>query len=265
MPSANQPSSEVSTETPGEASRPPSTPATPKRRRTRRLLAGGVLPGNEVLVVREPAQVRALNHPTRVAILEALRVPAAAATVARAISQPRQLVNYHMRVLTEARLIERVEERRKGNFIEGVYRAVARSFVVAADASWTPRQAEVMREQYALGALLDLGGRIQRDATTLLDRAAEEQITIPSAAGVAELRFENDLTRAAFMSAYQTQVKDLVARYSSRSGPSFRLILAIYPTVGTNPADEERERQAAEREAEREAAEAAAAAGLEAE
>jgi DNA-binding transcriptional ArsR family regulator len=210
-------------------------------------------------VVREPTQVRALNHPTRVAILEALRVPAAAASVARAISQPRQLVNYHMRVLTEARLIERVEERRKGNFIEGVYRAVARSFVVAADASWTPRQAEVMREQYALGALLDLGGRIQRDATTLLNRAAEEDITIPSAAGVADLHFPNDIARITFLNAYRMYLKELSERYSSKGGQAYRVVMAIYPTVGTNPADEERERQAAEREAERVAAEAAEA------
>lgn len=182
-----------------------------------------------VLTVREPAQVRALNHPTRVAILDALRDPAAAATVARALGQPRQLVNYHMKALEEAGLIERVEERRKGNFIEVIYRSVARSFVVAAEASWTPRRAETIRQQHALGTLIDLGGRLQRDAARLLERATFEGVTIPSVAATAELRFLDEAARAAFVEGYVSALRSLVEQHASKEGEPYRVVLAVYP------------------------------------
>ncbi len=201
-----------------------------------------------MLTVSEPAQVRALNHPTRVAILDLMREPQTAAAVGRSLGLPRQLANYHLRTLAEAGLVVLVEERRRGNFIEGLYRAVARSFVVAPEAAWTPGQAEKARQQYALGSLLDLGGRIQRDAATLLAQTEADQGLTPAATGVVEMRFERKSQREAFMKAYMTQLQDLVEQHSSRAGELFRMVLAIYPAVGTNPADEERTREAAKRE-----------------
>ena len=58
--------------------------------------------GDPVLLVRDAERLGALAHPMRVQILEALREPASAATVARAIGQPRQKVNYHLKELEAA-------------------------------------------------------------------------------------------------------------------------------------------------------------------
>lgn len=199
----------------------------------RQVTARRAVPGQaEMLTVREPQQVRALNHPTRVAILEALREPMAAASVARAIGQPRQLVSYHMRMLAEAGLIALLEERRKGNFVEGVSQAVARSFTVAADVSWTPQAAARARQQHALGSLHDLGGRIQRDAATLLARSDGNGVMVPAASGVVEMRIASAAQREAFMHAYMNGMRSLAEQHSSRTGEMYRIALAIYPAVG---------------------------------
>jgi DNA-binding transcriptional ArsR family regulator len=89
-----------------------------------------------VLSIRDTAGLQALCHPTRVEMLGALRAPASAAAVARQIGQPRQRVHYHLKTLEEAGLVEAVESRQNGNFIETLYRSVARSFVIAPEVAW---------------------------------------------------------------------------------------------------------------------------------
>ena len=175
-------------------------------------------------------ELQALGHPTRVAIIEALREPAAAATVARGLGQSRQLVNYHLKELARAGLVERVGERQKGNFVEGLYRAVARSFVVSPHlARSEPGRVEALRRQHALGTLLDLGERIQHDAALLLDRAAFDGEGVPSATVAAEVRFAAPEDRAAFMDAYLTSLRNLLDRHTSSAGEPFRVVMAVYP------------------------------------
>src|SRR5258708_38517567 len=54
--------------------------------------------------VRTPAALQALAHPMRVAILDTLRDPAAAATIARRLGEARQDGNYHLKELRQAGL-----------------------------------------------------------------------------------------------------------------------------------------------------------------
>jgi DNA-binding transcriptional ArsR family regulator len=177
--------------------------------------------------VSAPIELQALSHPTRVAILEALAEPSSAADAARRIGQPRQLVNYHLKALEEAGLAVRVQERRKGNFVEVLYQASARGFIVAPDATWGPERLGAFREQHALGTLVDLGLRIQQDATALIGRSGRAET--PSATVIAELRFPDEASRAAFFDAYLEAVNDLVERYSTSDGDPFRAVMAVYP------------------------------------
>ena len=175
-------------------------------------------------------ELQALGHPTRVAILEALGQPAAAATVARALGQSRQLVNYHLKALERAGLVERVGERPKGNFVEALYRAVARSFVVSPQLAHSERgRVEALQRQHHLSTLLDLGDRIQHDAAQLLDQAAFDGEDVPSATVSAETRFATPEDRATFMDAYLASLRDLLERHGSSEGEPFRVVMAVYP------------------------------------
>jgi DNA-binding transcriptional ArsR family regulator len=183
-----------------------------------------------VLSVTDPEALAALSHPTRVAILETLRRPASAAEVGRTLGHPRQRVNYHLKELEKAGLVERTGSRAKGNLVESLYRAVARSFVVSPKVAWThPDRVAALRRSHTLGTLVELGERLQRDAAVLLDRAAFDGEDVPSAAVSAEVSFPDEDARAAFMDDYLASTKELLERHGARTGERFRVILAVYP------------------------------------
>lgn len=187
-----------------------------------------------VHVLHDIDSLQVLCHPLRVQILEALREPGSAATVARAIGESRQRVNYHLKELERAGLVEPVGERRSGNFIETMYRAVAGSFVVSPEVAWSdPRRVEALRQQHSLEKLVNVGDRLQRDAVALLDRAAFDGEQIASAAVEADVHFADERDRAAFLEEYLDAVGTLCDRYASRAGLPYRVVLAAHPVADT--------------------------------
>ena len=185
---------------------------------------------SSVFTVGDPETLQALSHPTRVAILEALRAPSSAAGVARAIGQPRQRVNYHLKELEQAGLVERTGEERTGNFVSSLYRSVARSFVVSPKVAWSdPRRVDALRRQHSLETLVELGELLQRDAADLLDRAAFDGEEIASASVSADVRFACEDDRAGFMTEYLRTVRELLEKYGAKKGEAYRAMLAVYP------------------------------------
>jgi DNA-binding transcriptional ArsR family regulator len=186
-----------------------------------------------VLTVRDGTGLQALAHPLRVRALEQLREPASAAEVARRLGEPRQKVNYHLKELVKAGLVREVGERRAGNFVETLYRSVADAFVVSPEVAWSdPRRTEAMRHQHSLEQLVSLGERLQRDAASLLDRAAFDGETIASASVVAEVGFSTEEDRAGFLRDYLAAMRRLTERYGSAGGTRYRVAAAAYPDPG---------------------------------
>jgi DNA-binding transcriptional ArsR family regulator len=174
--------------------------------------------------------VQVLGHPLRVQILESLREPDSAAGVARRIGAARQKVNYHLKELERVGLVRPTGERRAGNFIETLYQAVARSFVVSPSVAWhDPKRLETLRAQHSLQTLVVLGGRLQADAAALLDRAAFDGEEIASASILAEARFSSEAERAAFLDHYVLAIQQLLERYANKEGEPYRIVLAAYP------------------------------------
>jgi DNA-binding transcriptional ArsR family regulator len=166
----------------------------------------------------------------RVAILDQLRTPNSAAAVARAISAPRQRTNYHVKALLDAGLIEPAGERRRGNFVEQLYRSVASSFLVAPRVAWADdRRVDALRSQLPLEHLVRLGETLQRDATGLLDRAAFDGEEIAAAAVEATAHFADEAARAAFLDEFLAVLKPLLKKYGARKGDTYRVALAVYP------------------------------------
>jgi len=183
--------------------------------------------------------LQALAHPTRVRIVEELREPASAAVVARRLNQPRQRVHYHLKELEKVGLVRIVGERRSGNFVEVLYEAAARNFVVSPSVAWSdPRRIAALRDQLSLAQLVEVGEGIQRDAAALLDRAAFDGEEIASVSVAAELRFANEQQRAEFLKAYLRAVGPLLKSYGNADGERYRVVLAAYPATPEGNEDE---------------------------
>lgn len=182
--------------------------------------------------VNDSEQIAALAHPVRGPMLEALRTPASAAGLARRFGRSRQAVGYHLKALERVGLVRHAGERRKGNFVEQLYEATAKRFVVSSQFASNPeRLAAIFRDQVSLAQLCDVGERLQRDAAGLIDRAASEGTEIPSATVEAEVRFRDETARAAFMRDYVDTLKALLSRHGDADGQPFHVAMAAYPEL----------------------------------
>ena len=181
-------------------------------------------------LITDPRAAEALAQPLRRRVLQELRAPSSAATVARSLGLSRQQVNYHVKALAELGLIRPSGERRKGHLIEKLYESVAGSFVISPRLTCSDgSRRAALDEQISLRRLVELGEQLQQDAAGLLDRAAFDGAEIPSASVDAELRFRSEAERSAFMNDYLEALGPLLSRHGAREGDRYRLALAIYP------------------------------------
>ncbi len=192
-------------------------------------------------MIEDPAAAGVSLDPVRARLLAELAEPASASMLAARVRLPRQKVNYHLRALERHRLVELVEERRKGNCVERVLRATARSYVIspAALGSVQPdpdRAADRLSAQWllALAARLvrDVGGLLTRDSGDP-DRAGERR-RIATFALEGEVRFASARDRAEFTAKLANAFAALVAEYhdeTAAGGRPHRVLIALHPSL----------------------------------
>jgi DNA-binding transcriptional ArsR family regulator len=200
-----------------------------------------------------PRQAATVLRPLRLRILERLRRPASATTVAKALSLPRQRVNYHVRVLHDAGFLRRAGRRRRRGLVEQRYVASARAYVLSPDvlgpmappraASSGPSPEEALGAVHLLAAL----ARAQAEVAAGMRGAREAGKRLPSLAIETTVRFETAEQRTAFARALEQAVLGVVARHtapfrrtdgSPGRGRPCRLVLAAFPV---SPPDTEGE------------------------
>jgi len=188
-----------------------------------------------IQVIQSGATAATLFSPARMQILENLAEPWSASGVARKLGLPRQQVNYHLRELETAGLVELVEERRKGNCFERVVRATARSYVISPQAlgrlGATPEQ---QRDRFSIGYLVALAARAIRDLTILSSRAEKAGKRISTLAMEVDVRFASPVERSHFADELTQEITRLAAKYHNESaagGRRFRLACGVYPAI----------------------------------
>jgi DNA-binding transcriptional ArsR family regulator len=185
-------------------------------------------------VIRDSAAAAALLDPVRQELLTQLHEPDSATGLARRLRLPRQRINYHLRALERAGLVELVEERRKGNCLERVVRATARAFVISPEALGalgpTP---EAAGDRLSSAYLIAAAGRAIRDVASLEARARRAGKRIATMTLDADVRFASAESRARFAEELADTVARLTAKYHDERAPGgrrFRLLAAIHPT-----------------------------------
>jgi DNA-binding transcriptional ArsR family regulator len=193
-------------------------------------------------VVTDAAQAAALLDPLRLRLLEALAEPGSASSLSRRLRIPRQKINYHLRELEKRKLVELIEERRRGNCIERVVRATARTYVIS-PAALGPVGADpaAVQDRFSSAYLVASAARVVRDVATLRARASRADKKIATLTLDSEVRFASAAARAAFAEELAGAVARLVARYNDEQAPGgrrFRLLVAAHPVVGPQPGDD---------------------------
>ena len=152
-------------------------------------------------------------RPMRSQMLEALAEPGSAASLARKLEVPRQKVNYHLRELEKQGLVELVEERRRGNCVERIVRATAKSYVVSAEALATLASDPDARDVFSSRYLVAAAARTIRELAVLRERADKAGKKLPSLTLQSEVRFASAADRNAFSEELANAVARLVEKY----------------------------------------------------
>jgi DNA-binding transcriptional ArsR family regulator len=194
------------------------------------IAAGGQLP---VEVIEDAAVAAVALDPARLEILEALREPDSAASIARRLGQPRQRVGYHLKELEKRGLVRHVEDRRRGNCVERIVQATARHYLVS-PAALGPVGADpaAIRDRFSSAYLVAVTARTLRDVATLQEKARAAGRKLPTMTLQVDVRFADPVAQNGFAEDLANAVASLAARYHDAEAPggrTFRFAIGGYP------------------------------------
>jgi len=180
--------------------------------------------------IESPEQATVLLNPLRGEIIAQLMEPASATEVARQLGETAQRINYHLKALEKAGLVQKVGTRQVRNLVEVLFRSIAKTFVLAESLSMKPETVQRLKDQSSLAHLITTSERIKRDAMLLMEQSDANEV-IPSASLELQVHLADEQQRQAFVDEYAVMVQQLVSRYTSTSSEdsTYQLLLTVYP------------------------------------
>ncbi|GAA1536164.1 helix-turn-helix domain-containing protein [Actinomadura kijaniata] len=183
----------------------------------------------------EPDTVAAVLAPLRRKLLAKLREPASATQLAAALGLPRQKVNYHLRALESAGLIELVEERRRRGCLERIMRArpgavVVDPTVMSHDQDSSAEQLSLIQDQYAAEHLVDVAAATVRDVARMQVKADEAGKRLLTFTAETDVRFASPADVHRFTDELTEALREIAARFDTRDGRPYRVVVGGHPT-----------------------------------
>jgi DNA-binding transcriptional ArsR family regulator len=200
-----------------------------------------------VALLDEPDRLRVGLSPIRRRLLERLREPASATQLATELAMGRQRVNYHLRALEKAKLVDLVEERQRRGCVERILIARALAFIVdpavmtaktGSTGSNSPAPLAVSRtaqDRFSAEYLIDTAADLVRDVTRM--RAASEK----QGARLLTFTMQTDISFAepGDLERFTTAVSEFVAREAAKyhtpgGGRRYRVVIGGHPSPRTD-------------------------------
>ena len=187
-----------------------------------------------VKVVDDARSVGAMLPPLRRLILAQLHRPDSAAGLARRLGLARQKVNYHLRQLERAGLLECVEERQRRGCVERCLRPTARAFVLSpAFLGELTADPEILRDRFSSAYLMAVASRTVRDVGLLRERARSVDRKLVTMSMEADVSFASPAELKSFADELSSEISRLIARYHRPASASraYRFTLGAHPIV----------------------------------
>jgi DNA-binding transcriptional ArsR family regulator len=196
----------------------------------------------DVELIREPERVAVLVDPDRQRLVAALREsPDSAVGLARRLGDSRQRLNYHLRLLEEAGVVELAEERPRRGVRERVMRVVAERFVVDPSALGELAPELAGADRFSATYLVALASRAIRELADLLGRARSTGKRLATAGLSTEVTLAEPADFDAFVEDLSRAVGEVVARHHMEGGGgrTFRVLAGTYPAPPEDPGTRE--------------------------
>jgi DNA-binding transcriptional ArsR family regulator len=190
---------------------------------------------NALEVVASLDKAAAMLESTRLTLLGELASPDSASGLSRRLGWPRQRINYHLRALENAGLVEEVEQRRKGNCVERVMRATARSYLISPQVLGSlAADPSRVNDRSSTAYLIAAAARMIQDVADVYRRADLAGQPAATLALQVDVRFASDEDGSAFAEELAHQVARLAAEFHDNTAPDGRLYrfhVAGYPAA----------------------------------
>ncbi len=198
----------------------------------------------DLAVIDTPPAVAAVAHPDRRALLEALAGrPDSASGLAARTGDRRQRVNYHLKALEAAGLVELAEERPRRGLTERVFRPAARGFVID-PAVLGPLDAGAMTgkeegDRWSARYAIALAARATREIAALESKACAAGKRLATASLDTIVHLENPGAMAAFVDDLACAVAHVVACHQSAAPDArpFRVSCSSWPAPASEGND----------------------------
>ena len=187
----------------------------------------------EIDVIADPKRAQVMLQEQRLQLLTALGSPASAAALARKLDLPRQRVNYHLNELAAQNLVELVEEKRRGNVVERIFRRTGQSYAISTAAlGGLGTRPEAIRDRFSSAYQIALAADAVRELGALQAGADQAGKKLPTFSLATEVRFASAAARNEFAEDLAAAVADLVRKHhdtESKGGRWFKFYLGGYP------------------------------------
>ncbi len=188
-----------------------------------------------IQILQRPSQGAVLLHPIRLRLLGKLAEPNSASGLSRDLGMPRQKINYHLRELEKNGLVRFVKQQRKGNCLERIVQATARSYLIspevlgslASDPSRIP-------DRFSSAYMVAVAARTIRELSVLQQRADKAKQPLPTFNLQSDIRFATGEDRNGFAEELTQEIARLTAKYHNDVAPAgrlYRFFLGGYPAI----------------------------------
>jgi DNA-binding transcriptional ArsR family regulator len=185
--------------------------------------------GGVATYLDEPEKVRRALSPIRRQLLARLREPASATQLAAVLDMPRQRVNYHLRALEDAGLLELVEERPRRGCVERILRTRPGALVV--DPSVIDDEVTHIHDQYAAEHLVSVAAGTVRDVARMQAAAADQGKRLLTFTVETTVRFDQPQDVHAFTDELADAVRVVVERFDTTGGRPYRVVAGGHPAA----------------------------------
>jgi DNA-binding transcriptional ArsR family regulator len=186
-----------------------------------------------VAVVTRPESAAALVHPVRRKVLDALKVPGSATTVGERLGLPRQVVNYHVRALERAGLVEQVARRQRRGLEERVVRATAAYYLIAPDALTGRREEQRdVTDRFSASYQVAVAARTIREVAALGELATRGGKRLTTMTVDSEVVLATPEDREAFARDLVAAIADVIARHNTPQAANvraYRVFAGVHP------------------------------------
>jgi len=186
-------------------------------------------------VVGQDGAAGALLNPVRRRVLAALQAPGSATSIAAAIGLTRQVVNYHVRALERAGLVEEVGRRQRRGVEERIVRAAASHYVISPDAIGTLGHSPTGdSDRFSATYQVAVAARTIREVAALATLARKAGKRLTTLTLDLEVHLATPAAREAFANELAESVMRIAARHHSADTPggrTYRLFAGVHPVV----------------------------------